>query len=85
MNENYVGPYIASAPNPVSNAEFMKSIRNQLRIPLGLPAPAWMIRFGAKYFLKTDPDLVLQGRYVKSKRLEEAGFTFSFPELTAKL
>jgi uncharacterized protein (TIGR01777 family) len=56
------GPYIASSPNPLSQKEFMQEIRRQLRIPLGLPAAEWMVRLGAHWLLRTDPELALYGR-----------------------
>ena len=31
--------------------------------------------------MRTDPELALYGRYVVSKRLEEEGFAFRFPQL----
>lgn len=80
-NENYRGVYIASSPNPVSKKEFMQTLRRKMNVPVGLPAPALLTRFGAKYIFKTDPELALYGRYVKSERLEKEGFNFQFPEL----
>ncbi|MBK8830514.1 MAG: DUF1731 domain-containing protein [Saprospiraceae bacterium] len=35
--------------------------------------------------LRTDPELALYGRYVKSERLEKEGFTFNFPNLADAL
>ncbi|MDB5391739.1 MAG: Epimerase family protein [Planctomycetaceae bacterium] len=75
------GPYIASAPNPVSQLDFMRELRRAVRMPIGLPAYSWMVRFGAKWLLHTDPELALYGRYVVSKRLEEECFEFQYPQL----
>ena len=36
--ETMRGSYIATAPNPVSQADFMRAMRRSLRIPIGLPA-----------------------------------------------
>lgn len=85
LREDWQGPYIASAPHPVSNRDFMKGIRKQVKMPIGLPAPAWMTRLGAKIIFRTDPDLVLLGRYVRSERLEAEGFQFKFPQLEGAL
>ena len=85
LEEQWQGAYILSAPNPVSNADFMRTLRKQLKMPIGLPAPAWMVRFGAHYLFRTDPELALYGRYVRSERLEAEGFTFKFPELRGAL
>lgn len=75
------GAYIASAPNPVNNSEFMRGLRRALRMPIGLPAAKWMVRIGAPIFLRTDPDLAICGRRCVSRRLREMGFEFTFPEL----
>jgi uncharacterized protein (TIGR01777 family) len=79
------GAYIASSPNPVSQREFMRELRRAVRMPFGLPAASWMVRFGAHYLLRTDPDLILHGRYVVSDRLRQAGFEYQFPELRGAL
>jgi uncharacterized protein (TIGR01777 family) len=79
------GPYIATAPNPVSQLEFMRELRRAMHIPIALPATAWMVRLGAPLLLRTDPELALYGRYLKSSRLETEGFQFRFPELRAAL
>lgn len=80
------GVYIATAPNPVSNAEFMRELRRVVKgVPLGLPAPAWLVRIGAPLVMRTDPELALYGRYCRSIRLEEDGFEFEHPELAAAL
>ena len=80
-DEKMEGVYIATAPNPVSNAEFMRHLRKALGVPIGLPAAGWMVRIGAALFLKTDPELALFGRYCVPRRLEEEGFEFSYPDL----
>lgn len=73
--------YIASSPNPVSQDAFMRTLRKVLRMPIGLPAPSWMVRIGARLLLRTDPELALYGRYVVSRRLADEKFTFQFPHL----
>lgn len=79
------GVYVASSPNPVSQAEFMGELRRAMRMPLGLPAFAWMVRIGAPLLMRTDPDLALYGRYVVSSRLADEGFEFEFPTLKEAL
>lgn len=85
IDKRYDDFYIASAPNPVSNHTFMKSLRKAIGMPLGLPAPEFITRIGAKYLFKTDPELAIYGRYVKSERLESLGYQFKFPHLTPAL
>lgn len=84
-DKNMKGIYIASAPNPVSNAEFMHHLRKSIGVPIGLPAMAWMVKIGAPLFLNTDPELALYGRYCVSNRLEEEGFKFKYPKIDTAL
>ena len=85
FDPNMLGPYISSAPHPVSQRELMRELRRAVGMPVGLPATTWMVRFGAKWLLNTDPELILYGRYVVSKRLKDFGFVFQFPEIRAAL
>lgn len=79
------GAYIASSPNPVPQREFMQTLRRVLRMPIGLPAFEWMVRIGAPYLMRSDPELALYGRYVIPKRLHDEGFEFQFPNLEPAL
>lgn len=79
------GAYLATAPNPVSNADFMRALRRAVGIPIGLPAPAFAVRLAAPLVLRTDPELALYGRYCVSRRLQEEGFEFDFPEVESAL
>ncbi len=85
LNPNFSGVYIASSPYPVPNAVFMKELRKALRMPIGIPAPEWLTRIGARFLFQTDPELALYGRFVKSERLEKEGFQFRFPQLKEAL
>ena len=84
-NQSMQGTYIASAPVPVSQIEFMSELRRALRIPFGLPATEWMVRIAAPLLLRTDPELALYGRYVHSRRLEQEAFEFRFPKIREAL
>lgn len=79
------GVYIASAPDPVPQIEFMRELRRAVGMPVGLPAFSWMVRIGAPLLLRTDPDLALYGRYVVSERLEQEDFRYRFPRLREAL
>lgn len=83
--ESMSGSYIASAPHPVPQVEFMRELRRAIGMPIGLPAFGWMVRLGARWLLRTDPELALYGRYVLPKRLLEEGFEFKYPTLPAAL
>jgi hypothetical protein len=79
------GTYIASSPNPVSQQVFMRTLRRAAGMPIGLPAFSWMVRVGAPWLLRTDPELALYGRYVVSERLRDEQFEFQFPQLSDAL
>ncbi len=73
-------------PNPaVGELVCMYSVRQALGMPFGLPAFPWMVRLGARWLLRTAPELALYGRYVVSKRLAEERFDFQYPQLRAAL
>ena len=84
-DETMQGVYVATSPNPVSQARFMRTLRRAIRMPIGFPVSEWMVRFGAHYILRTDPELVLFGRYCVSRRLKEEGFEFQFPDLSSAI
>lgn len=79
------GAYLATAPNPVGNAEFMRELRRSLGVRVGLPAARWMVRIGAPLLMRTDPELAILGRYCASRRLAAEGFTFEFPDVASAL
>lgn len=84
-NEEMSGAYLCTAPNPVSNRDFMRALRRSLGKIIGLPAMAWMVRIGAPLLMRTDPELALFGRYCVSRRLAEEGFEFEFDDVSKAL
>ena len=68
-----------TAPNPLPQAEFMRTLRAAVRAPIGLPATRWMAEIGA-FVLRTDTELLLKSRRVVPGRLLEAGFGFTHPD-----
>ncbi len=73
------GPVNISAPNPLSNREFMKIFRETWGTGVGLPATKFMLEIGA-VFLETETELILKSRRVVPRRLLESGFEFEFSE-----
>jgi len=84
-NDSMNGVYNASSPTPVSQKEFMKTLRKVHKIVIGLPSPIWLTNIGAKTIFNTDPELAVYGRYVIPKRLQVEGFTFKHSELVDAL
>ncbi|QYJ80056.1 TIGR01777 family oxidoreductase [Shewanella acanthi] len=80
-HETCQGIFNATAPNPVSNAEFSKTLGKVLHRPAVLPAPA----FALKLMLGEMAELLIEGQYVLPKRALDAGFNFEFTELETAL
>lgn len=80
IKENLEGAYNLSAPNPVTNREFMKAIRDTVGIKMGLPTPSWLLGIGAR-IIQTETELILKSRYVVPGKLLEAGYQHRFPHI----
>jgi len=76
------GPVNLTAPNPVTNAEFTKTLGNVLHRPTVLPTPmpALKLVYGGELV-----DTLLGSQRVSSERLQESGFEFAHPELDGAL
>jgi uncharacterized protein (TIGR01777 family) len=72
------GPVNLASPNPVPNAEFMRTLRKAWGVRIGLPAAKWMLAIGA-FFMRTETELILKSRRVVPGRLLQSGFEFQFP------
>lgn len=75
---NITGAVNVCSPNPLAQKDLMRGFRKALRVPIGLPATAWMAKIGA-IFMKTDTELLLKSRRVVPRRLLEEGFAFQHP------
>lgn len=72
----------ATSPNPVRNAELMRTLRVALHRPAAPPTPRLAVRIGS-VVLRTDPALALTGRRAVPEKLNTAGFVFQHPNLEA--
>lgn len=79
-NPNISGIINCTSPNPVSNATLMKVIRKNARMPIGLPAPVFAVKIGAK-FIGTESDLLLNSSNLYPEALINAGFEFKFKDI----
>jgi hypothetical protein len=79
-HESLSGPMNLTAPNPVTNAEFMATIRKLCGAPFGLPATRWMLEFGA-FCLRTETEVVIKSRRVVPGKLLADGFKFRFDDV----
>jgi uncharacterized protein len=80
-NPDASGAFNLSAPEPLSNFGFSKSLARALGRPAFVPAPgfAFKIAFGELSML------LLEGQRVIPRRLQEMGFQFHYPEAEGAL
>lgn len=83
-DSSMTGTYVATSPNPVTNAELMRTLRRHAGRRLGLPAPRPAVELGTR-LLRTDPALPLTSRRAVPTRLLAEGFAFAVPDLDAAL
>lgn len=84
-DEKISGILNATGPQPVTNKEFMKTLRKVLNKGWAPPAPAPLVRLGAYVIMKTEPDLALTGRNCIPKKFMDHGFSFTHTNLEAAL
>jgi NAD dependent epimerase/dehydratase family enzyme len=76
------GPVNFVAPNPVTNAEFTKTLGSVLSRPTFLPVPAFSARLA---FGEMADELLLSSQRVEPEVLKVRGFGFNFPRLEPAL
>ncbi|HEX7330814.1 MAG TPA: TIGR01777 family oxidoreductase [Pyrinomonadaceae bacterium] len=76
------GPVNFVAPNPVTNAEFTKTLGRVLSRPTIFPVPAFGVRLA---FGEMADALLLSSQRVEPSVLEDRGFLFSWPTLEPAL
>jgi hypothetical protein len=82
--ENLVGTFNAVAPNPVTNAEFMRELRRVQHRPWSPPAPVFAVKIGSR-LLGSEASLALVGQRCAPEKFLAAGFEFQFSRLRAAL
>jgi uncharacterized protein (TIGR01777 family) len=77
------GAVNGTAPNPVTNAEFTRSLGKALGRPafLVVPKPALAVRFGSEMA----QDMLLSGQKALPVKLEATGYHFAHPDLAGAL
>jgi uncharacterized protein (TIGR01777 family) len=75
-SESASGPFNLVAPNPLTNADFGRVLARVLRRPFLIPVPALALRLLAGEM----STILLDGQRAVPRRLQDAGFTFQFPE-----
>jgi uncharacterized protein (TIGR01777 family) len=81
-HEAVTGPLNAVAPEPVTNAEFTRTLGEALGRPTVMKAPAFALRFA---FREMADDVLLASQRVMPVRTLESGFAFRHPLLREAL
>jgi NAD dependent epimerase/dehydratase family enzyme len=81
-NATLSGPVNFVAPNPVTNAEFTKTLGKTLSRPTIFPIPAFGLRL---VFGEMADALLLSSQRVHPSRLNEAGYEFRYLKLESAL
>ena len=76
------GPVNIAAPQPLTNAQFLSTLRRASKIPYALPTARWQLEIGALAG-QTETELLLKSRRVVPGKLTDAGFKFDYPNWQA--
>lgn len=76
------GPVNGTAPEPVRNRDFTRSLGKALRRPAFIPVPAFPLKLTLGQFAE---ELLLGGQRVLPRKAEQSGFVFRYPELDGAL
>lgn len=79
--DDLAGPFNASAPHPVTNADFTRALAHHLHRPAVMAVPAGVLRLALGEMSR----LLLTGARMRPARLEAAGFGFQYPTLDSAL
>jgi uncharacterized protein (TIGR01777 family) len=80
--ESITGPLNATAPHPVTNLEFTKTLGKVLGRPTFMPSPPIFL---LKAVIGEFADVLLQSQNAVPKKALDAGFHFHYPELESAL
>lgn len=81
-DEGLSGPVNVTAPGPVTNREFTRTLGHVVRRPAALVAPAVLLRRG---LLGVGDEMFLASQRAMPVKLRERGFSFSSPGIEAAL
>lgn len=80
--ETLQGPVNVAAPQPVTNAEFMRTLARVAQRPLLIPIPASLLKI---VYGQMASEILLSGCHVSPRKLVESGFQFRHPNLELAL
>ena len=79
-NQEIKGVVNVTAPEPITNKHFMKTLRSVLKIPFGINMSQILLEIGA-FFGRTETELILKSRYVVPAKLQDSGYEFKYPSI----
>jgi uncharacterized protein (TIGR01777 family) len=82
MQNDITGPINCTAPQPVTNKEFSKTLGKVLRRPAVAPMPAVAVKL---LFGQMGDELMVQGQCVIPQKLQQQGFEFKYSDLQSAL
>ena len=80
-NEAAAGPFNLVAPETVTNAQFSTMLGRAMRRPAFFRVPSFAVQLA----LGEMSTIILDGQRAVPRRLEDLGFTFSYPDLESTL
>ena len=83
-NTSIEGALNICSPEVVENATLMRTLRQTMKIPFGLPAPEFGIKIGAR-IMGIEPDLILKSLSVYPQKLMDSGYKFRYPTLKSAI
>ena len=75
IQNDIAGPINCTAPKPVTNKEFAKTLGRALKRPAIAPMPAAIVKF---LFGQMGDELMIQGQCVIPQKLQQQGFKFKY-------
>ena len=81
-NETVKGPINGTAPKPVTNKVFSKTLGKSLKRPAIFPMPAFVVKM---LFGQMGEELLLSGKRVVPEKIVEAGYEFKYSQLEKAL
>jgi len=82
MQNDIAGPINCTAPQPVTNREFAKTLGKVLKRPAIAPMPAAIVKL---LFGQMGDELMIQGQSVIPQKLQQHGFEFNYSDLHSAL
>jgi uncharacterized protein (TIGR01777 family) len=82
LTHDVSGPVNLTAPNPVTNAEFVRTLGRVLHRPTPLPVPGFALSLALGEFARSS---ILGGRRALPERLLASGYEFQHPDLESAL